>query len=74
VAKGVTTAPITAPAGAAPAEVTPALRAVMGLDRRQAIEWLLTNFDRLDRAELVEVFGAWLRPSGSPARASVSAR
>ena len=61
-------------AGAAPAEVTPALRAVMGLDRRQAIEWLLTNFDRLDRSELVQVFGAWLRPPGSPARASVSAR
>ncbi len=46
----------------------------MGLERRQAIEWLLANFDRLDRAALVQVFGAWLRPPGSPARASVSAR
>jgi HEAT repeat protein len=62
------------PAGAPSPEVTPAVRAVTGLQRRQAIEWVLKNFDRLDRTELVEVFGAWLQPSGSTTPAPVSAR
>jgi hypothetical protein len=62
------------PAGAPSPEVAPAVRAVAGLERRQAIEWVLKNFDRLDRTELVEVFGAWLHPSGSTTPAPVSAR
>jgi hypothetical protein len=62
------------PAGAPSPEVTPAVRAVTGLQRGQAIEWVLKNFDRLDRTELVEVFGAWLHPSGSTTPAPVSAR
>jgi HEAT repeat protein len=62
------------PAGAPSPEVAPAVRAVTGLERRQAIEWVLKNFDRLDRTELVEVFGAWLHASKSTTPAPVSAR
>ena len=66
------------PAGSPSPEVVPAVRAVTGLERRQAIEWVLKNFDRLDRTDLVEVFGAWLHPSiattPSTTPASVSAR
>jgi len=62
------------PAGAPPPEVPPAVRAVTGLERRQAIEWVLKNYDRIDRADLVEVFGAWLHPSAPTAPPSVSAR
>jgi TonB family protein len=62
------------PAGAPSPEVAPAVRAVTGLARQQAIEWVLKNFDRLDRTDLVEVFGAWLHPSGSTTPPSVSAR
>ena len=62
------------PAGAPSPEVAPAVRAVTGLERRQAIEWVLKNFDRIDRADLVEVFGAWLHPSRSTTPAPVSAR
>jgi TonB family protein len=64
----------TVPAGAPSPEVAPAVRAVTGLERRKAIEWVLKNFERLDRAELVEVFGAWLHPSNPLPSASVSAR
>src|SRR5581483_2347340 len=62
------------PAGAPSPEVAPAVRAVTGLERRQAIEWVLKNFDRLDRADLVEVFGAWLHPATTTVPPSVSAR
>jgi HEAT repeat protein len=62
------------PAGAPSPEVAAAVRAVTGLERRQAIEWVLKNFDRLDRTDLVEVFGAWLHPSTSTNPAPVSAR
>ena len=64
----------TVPAGSPSPEVAPAVRAVTGLERRQAIEWVLKNFERLDRADLVEVFGTWLQPSNLPHPASVSAR
>jgi TonB family protein len=72
--QGLLAAKATVPAGAPSPEVAPAVRAVTGLERRKAIEWVLKNFERLDRAELVEVFGAWLHPSNLPPSASVSAR
>ena len=39
---------------------SPSVRIVAGLGRRAAAEWVLTNFYRLDQAELIELFGSWL--------------
>jgi HEAT repeat protein len=62
------------PAGEAPAEMTPALRAVSTLGRREAIAWVLANFGRLDPTDLIEVFGSWLGADAARGPASVSAR
>ncbi len=54
--------------------MTPALRAVSGLSRRDAIAWVLAHYGRLDPTELIEVFGSWLAPEPVSPTASVSAR
>ena len=63
-----------APAGAPLDEGTPAVRAVSALGERQAIEWVLAHYHRLDRSELIEVFGSWLSGPASQGTASLSAR
>jgi TonB family protein len=73
-ARTATHPPSLAPAGAPLDEVTPAVRAVSTLGQRQAIEWVLAHYDRLDRTELIEVFGSWLSSPASQGTASVSAR
>jgi hypothetical protein len=45
------------------------------MGRREAAEWVLTHFYRLDHADLIEVFGAWLEGPTRPLEpAPVSAR
>jgi TonB family protein len=51
-----------------------AVREVSGLGRREAADWVLTHFYRLDHADLIDVFGAWLAGAAPRATAPVSAR
>ena len=67
------TSPATSPA-AMSASASAAVREVSGLGRREAADWVLTHFYRLDYADLIDVFGAWLAVAAPRATEPVSAR